>query len=279
MTETIICKSCGNKFSGKFCNECGEKVYTEHDKSLKHLFEEGFHFFTHIDGKFFKTIRFVFFKPGFVSKEISFGVRKKYFKPFSLFLLGVVIYLLFPVLRGMNVHISDHIGQYRTMGIMWPQKWALAKMAAEHLTEKQFVDLFEGKSEKISKLLLLIIVPLTGVYLKALFSAKNKYYFDHFNLSGEINSFNLYLNFLLVPVAMKALFWVTSLDVEYGDSIFVSVFLGLLFTWYLTVAFKRFYEIGTLHAFLKSLLFLIGHTLIVYFIYRLILFCIVMLLI
>ena len=250
MTETIICKNCGNKFSGKFCNECGEKVYTDHDKTLTHLFEEGFHFFTHLDGKFLRTIRFVFFKPGFVSKEISIGVRKKYFKPFSLFLLGVVIYLLFPILRGMNVHVSDHLGQYRTMGIIWPQKWALAKIAAEQLTEKQFVELFEAKSEKISKLLLLIIVPLTGVYLKLLFNRRKKYYFDHFNLSGEINSFNLYLNFLLVPVAMNGLFWITGFDLDYGDSWYISIILGLLFIWYLAVAFKRFYAVGTLHAFL-----------------------------
>src|SRR5690348_17578368 len=23
------CKNCGNRFSGKFCNQCGEKVYTD----------------------------------------------------------------------------------------------------------------------------------------------------------------------------------------------------------------------------------------------------------
>jgi len=283
MTETIICKSCGNKFSGKFCNECGEKVYTDHDKTLRHFFEEGFHFFTHFDSKFLRTIKLVFFKPGFISKEISDGVRKKYFKPMSLFLLGVVIYLLFPILRGMNVHISSHLGQYRTMGIMFPEKWVLAKMAAQHLSEKQFVDLFEAKSEKISKLLLLIIIPLTGLFLKLLFYKRKKFYFDHFNLSGEINSFNLYLNFLIVPVILNILFWITSYwggpDVDYGDNVYISVILALLFLWYLTVAFKRLYEVRTLHAFLKSLLFLIGHSIIVYFIYRLILFCIVMLLI
>lgn len=283
MTETIICKSCGNTFSGKFCNECGEKVYTAHDKTLRHFFEEGFHFFTHFDSKFLKTFKLVFFKPGFVSKDISNGVRKKYFKPMSLFLLGVVIYLLFPILRGMNLHISAHLGQYRFMGITFPEKWVLAKMAAEHLSEKQFVGLFEAKSEKISKLLLLIIIPLTGVFLKLLFNKQKKYYFDHFNLSGEINSFNLYLNYLIVPIAMNSLSLITSLwgglKLDYGDNIYISTILGLLFIWYLTAAFKRFYEVRTLHAFLKSLLFLIGHFIILYFIYRLILFCIVMLLI
>lgn len=28
---TNICKNCGNRFQGSFCNRCGEKVYTDHD--------------------------------------------------------------------------------------------------------------------------------------------------------------------------------------------------------------------------------------------------------
>jgi hypothetical protein len=281
MTETHNCKNCGNNFTGKFCNQCGEKVYTDHDKKLSHFFEEGLHFITHFDSKFLRTIRLIFFKPGFVSHDISNGVRKKYYKPLSLFLLGVVIYLLFPVLRGMNVHISSHLGQYRTMGIMWPQKWALAKIASQHLTEMQFVDMFEAKSAKISKLLLLIIIPLTGFWLKLLFYRKQKFFFDHFTLSAEINTFNLYLNFLLLPVFMNLMYLISwgNLDLDFGDNILISSILAIIMIWYITVALQRFYTVKTLHAFLKSLLFLAGHIIIAFFIYRIILFTIVMLLI
>jgi hypothetical protein len=38
------CKNCGHAFEGKFCNACGEKFYTDKDKSVKHLLEEAFHF-------------------------------------------------------------------------------------------------------------------------------------------------------------------------------------------------------------------------------------------
>jgi hypothetical protein len=278
MTQPITCKNCGNQFSGKFCNQCGEKVYTDHDKRLSHFFEEAFHFITHFDSKFLKTCKLVFFKPGFVSKEISDGLRKKYYKPVSLFLIGVVIYLLFPVLRGMNIHISAHISQYNFMGIHFPEDWALAKMAAQHISEAQFVEHFEEKSAKISKLLLFIIIPLTGILLKLMFYRKNKFYFDHFTLSAEINTFNLYFLYLAVPLVFKLLYWV-GLDVEYGDTLYFNIFLALLFIWYVTVALRRFYELQTWRAILKSLLFLAGHSFIIYFLYRIILFCIVMLLI
>jgi hypothetical protein len=42
------CKNCNNKFSGNYCNMCGEKIYTMHDKSISHFFKEGLHFFDHM---------------------------------------------------------------------------------------------------------------------------------------------------------------------------------------------------------------------------------------
>jgi hypothetical protein len=30
------CKSCGHAFEGTYCNQCGEKVYREEDKSILH---------------------------------------------------------------------------------------------------------------------------------------------------------------------------------------------------------------------------------------------------
>ena len=47
------CKNCGNFFYGNYCNICGEKVYTEHDKSILHFFEDAVHFLTHFEGNFF----------------------------------------------------------------------------------------------------------------------------------------------------------------------------------------------------------------------------------
>lgn len=33
----LTCKNRGNQFTGNFCNRCGEKVYTDHDKSVSHF--------------------------------------------------------------------------------------------------------------------------------------------------------------------------------------------------------------------------------------------------
>src|SRR4029078_451394 len=106
MEQTAItCKNCGNHFNGNYCNNCGEKVYTEHDRTAFHFLEEGFHFLTHFEGTFFTTIKTIFAKPGQVSVDYANGIRKKYFKLLSLFLLLVVLYLLFPVFEGLNMKL------------------------------------------------------------------------------------------------------------------------------------------------------------------------------
>ena len=75
------CKNCGNRFTGKYCNVCGEKVYTEKDKSIKYIIEEGFHFLTHFEGTFLKSLKAIITRPGTLSLDYCNGIRKKYFKP------------------------------------------------------------------------------------------------------------------------------------------------------------------------------------------------------
>src|SRR6476620_2272424 len=111
MQPTLVtCPSCGNNFTGNYCNHCGEKLITEHDKKLSHVFEEALHFITHFDSKFLTTVKLVLTRTGFVSKEYCAGRRKKYFKPISLFLISVVVYLLVPALpAGMNIRFESQI--------------------------------------------------------------------------------------------------------------------------------------------------------------------------
>ncbi len=110
---TLTCKNCGQQFQGNYCNYCGEKVYHAHDKKFSHFAEEIFHFITHFDNKFFRSFWLMFTNPGFLAREFSEGKRKYYFSPVSLFMIGVVIYLLFPLLQGMNDYYLEGTSFYR----------------------------------------------------------------------------------------------------------------------------------------------------------------------
>jgi hypothetical protein len=278
MQEAIICKNCGNQFKGKFCNNCGEKVYTEHDKSFKHFIEEGFHFLTHFDSKFFKSWWLVMTKPGYVSSQISHGIRKPYFKPFSIFLLGVVLYLIFPIFPGLNVPMKEHVnGKYKAISA----PLAARKIRSKNISLDALAKEFDEKSPKFAKVLLLVIVPLSAFGLQLMFMSKHRYYFDHLLVASEINTFYLYFHFFIVPLILTVIILLLSVfgyrgHVSIGDGILKPVYLCVTCA-YCTAIFRRFYNQKTWRAICKAALFLFAHWLIVYILYRLILFCVVLL--
>jgi hypothetical protein len=273
---TVTCKSCGTLFRGKYCNNCGEKVYHAHDKKISHFIEEAFHFITHFDNKFFRSFWLMFARPGFVAAEYCEGRRKKYFSPVNMFLLGVVIYLLFPVLQGLNISFSNHIANNNSMHLYFVQTLAEHKAVARQISLEQLAEKFNNLSPKFSKVLLLVLIPLTGLVLALLFRRKKKYFFDHLMLAAEINSIFLFLVYFILPVLFKGISSLFSLNFDYGDTVVFLSLHALLVILILVIAFRRFYQVKLLHALLKSILFIILYMLALH-IYRLIVFSIVML--
>lgn len=185
LSSSVTCKNCGNVFTGNYCSNCGEKVYHDHDKSITHFFEDALHFITHLDGTLITTIKTIFTKPGQLSLDYCSGKRKKYFKPLSFFLLLVVLYLLFPLFEGLNMRLQYYPNSFGKFALNWIE----TKAASKRITEDELAELFAHKSGKWSKLLLLIIIPLSAFTLWLLHIRKRKYFFDHLVLSTEINSF------------------------------------------------------------------------------------------
>ena len=271
---TIVCKNCGYHFSGKYCSQCGEKVYKETDRKISHLFEEAFHFITHFEGTLFTTLRTIFKTPGKLSTDYCNGIRKKYFKPLSLFLLLVVLYLLFPLASGLNMPLKNHVDQ-NAYGEFATKKVESYLQQHPTITYAMLEEKFAAKSEKLSKLLLLMIVPCVALILWGLTFFKRKYFFDQMVLSAEINSFFLIANFFLLPLIIALIYlaakvfnfsvvWVT--DDRYT---FIGQVATALFT---AFSMKRFYGFKPLYRIIASLVFIYFHGLIVYSFYKFTLF-------
>ncbi len=271
-SSTLTCKNCDTVFTGNYCSNCGEKVYHDHDKSIPHFFEDALHFITHLDGSFFTTLKTIFTQPGQLSLDYCSGRRKKYFKPLSFFLLLVVLYLLFPLLSGLNMRMEYYPGNFGAFAAHWIE----AKMASKHLTEEQLSEVFAHKSEKWSKVMLLVIIPFSAAAQWLLYIRKRNYFFDHLVLSTEINSFFLVMVFFIWAVILWLLNhvlpknWWGNEALSIGGGYF---FVGL----FIAAAFRRFYNESRRIAFLKTLLFIALHVLIVYFLYKFLLFVAVML--
>jgi hypothetical protein len=274
--DVHICKNCNNSFSGKYCSHCGEKVYSEKDKSVFHLFEEGLHFITHFDGTFFNTLKKIFTKPGQLSVDYCNGKRKTYFKPLSLFLLLVVLYLLFPFFEGLNMKLYYHT--HHDLYGKYAMREAKEVLIQNHLTDEQLTTMFHQKSEKASKFLLLILLPLTALFFWLLTFKKRKYFFDQMVFSAEVNCMYLLWGFLLLPLLLfiseKVYHLITNAYFNVDDTA-LGIITYVLLCVYTGAGARRFYKIKKWQSVGFALLFYIAHLIIVQYIYKLVLFYIV----
>jgi uncharacterized membrane protein YidH (DUF202 family) len=240
--NTIICKNCKRRFKGRYCPQCGEKVYTSHDKSFAHLLEEYFHFISHFEGKFLTTIKTMFQRPGQLSKDYCVGIRKKYYPPLSLFLLLVILYLLFPMFKGLNMVLEEHMGQ-RLYGEFATEQIEALKMN-KGWTQEITQEHFHKASERTSKFLLFLVIPFFASMTTLFFRKRKKVLYDHVIFSTEANSFFLLWGFIVLPVFFLFLYVILRFF-GYGQIVNNEIIMGLLiiipFILFLQKAICRFY--------------------------------------
>src|SRR5262249_11950902 len=81
------CPECTTPLMGKYCHQCGEKLPSPHDLTLKHFLHHGFHELTHLDSKIFRTLRTLLFHTRVLSAEYVAGSKQRYVLPLRLFLV------------------------------------------------------------------------------------------------------------------------------------------------------------------------------------------------
>ncbi len=263
------CKNCNHVFTGKYCNQCGEKVHKEEDKYIPQLFEDAFHFTTHFEGTFFNTLGAVIRRPGKLSLDYCNGLRKKYFKPISFFLMLVIIYLLFPLFEGLNMRLQYHV-QHDLYG-EWAMKKTLAVMQKKNLSQEAIADLFHRKGEKTSKFLLFLVIPVMGLFSWMMGFKKRRLYFDHFVFSIEISSFFILWGFLVLPLLVMLGSKLGAESFFNNESRIGLMILGGCFI-YLLIATRKFFGFKWWYAVIYSLLYCIIMAFFIQWVYKFILF-------
>jgi hypothetical protein len=88
------CTDCGAELVGRFCHQCGQPAHLH--RSLLHLGEELLHGVMHFDGRIWRTLPLLLFRPGRLTREWVHGKRARYVSPLAMFLFTV--FLTFMVL-------------------------------------------------------------------------------------------------------------------------------------------------------------------------------------
>lgn len=266
--EMTTCINCGNSFTGQYCNQCGQKIFTAKDKTFKGILEEVLHFLTHFEGKFFKTMRTVILRPGRLSRDYCNGIRQRYYKPISFFLMLIIIYLIFPFMEGLNMRFEFYRGVDVTGEFINQQ--IDDKIAATGMSESELGEIFKTKSEKTAKILLLTLVPLTAVALFFLFFNSRKTAYDYMILATEINIFVLLVFFLLLPYLLLiavAIFQLRTVQEAYFLPVMLAMFIMALI-----VMFRSFFYASWFISVIKAAAFLFLYYVITQIIYKTLLF-------
>ncbi|OYQ50026.1 hypothetical protein CHU92_00185 [Flavobacterium cyanobacteriorum] len=111
------CQNCGYTVEVAYCSKCGQKN-TETRQPFHYLITHFLEDFTHYDGAFWKTIKYLLFRPAKLTKEYLMGHRQRYVPPIKLYIfISFVTFLLLNLARKPQMNLdADFDNKQLTIG-------------------------------------------------------------------------------------------------------------------------------------------------------------------
>jgi hypothetical protein len=85
------CLNCGAQVAGKYCQQCGQEN-VEVKESFFHLLMHFIEDLTHFDGKLWKTLKLLLFKPASLTRLYMEGKRASYLHPIRMYLFVSAVF-------------------------------------------------------------------------------------------------------------------------------------------------------------------------------------------
>lgn len=272
ITQQHICKTCGHAFTGLYCNRCGEKVLNPAPRTLQETLSH-VQWTTITDNKFFKTLKLVIAKPGFLSQEYVTGRRVNYLRPLQLFFILNLVYFLFPLVQLFNTSLNTQM-YLRTHSAL-VRKMVNSKLASEGFNYQAYSLMYNEKSTSLAKLLVIIFVVVAALPFSIIYRKRNRYFADHIALSIELAAFNLAMNALFLSLFLiivnKLIRWTHTGWEKYLNDFTLTIIFILTNLYFLFSAGNIFYGQRGYKLIIKVLMGLIGLFMALE-VYRLILF-------
>jgi hypothetical protein len=97
------CLNCGAALTGPYCRQCGQKARVH--RSVGVILHDIVHGVLHLDGKFWRTLPLLAWRPGDLTRRYVHGERAKFVSPMAMFLFSV--FLMFAVLAIYGVSLTN----------------------------------------------------------------------------------------------------------------------------------------------------------------------------
>ncbi len=228
--ETTYCRNCNLALapaSARFCSHCGQET-AAHIAGFFEYFHELINHYVALEGKLWRTLWYLFTRPGFLTTEYFAGRRQRYVRPFRLyFSISLVFFLLVKVagvgdLSGaIKVNVSNnpspiHLNLPATQNWGWLEPlrpWIEASAAAKNeklRTVSQQVAFKEMSGTFISLIpnALFLFLPLYALILKLVYFDRRRSYGEH--MITTLNTYAMFF-FTLLLAALQPYWWLQSL--------------------------------------------------------------------
>lgn len=104
LREDKNCLNCRHMVEERFCPNCGQENI-EPRQPFHFLFTHFIEDFTHYDGQFWKTIKYLLFRPGKLTKEYLAGKRQQFVPPVKLYIF--ISFITFLLIAFSNIGVND----------------------------------------------------------------------------------------------------------------------------------------------------------------------------
>ena len=82
----VACRNCGANVTGDYCAACGQETQVKLPTARVFL-REAMGRYVALDGRLWRTLAALMFRPGFLTREYIVGRRRRYIRPARLFLV------------------------------------------------------------------------------------------------------------------------------------------------------------------------------------------------
>jgi uncharacterized protein DUF3667 len=233
------CSNCGAGLVGQFCHACGQKRFVESDRRLGHLLHQFVASATDLDGRVWRTVRALLFRPGLLSREYFEGRRARWISPVSLFLAVSVVYFLAPLhggdltlqflqqvpgeIRALSKRSDENLSDAQLAGAgqahsRFTTAWieqrvhdrdAAARQASNGSRGYTYQDLrsaYDAKADDVSKALVILHVPFAAFALMIIFWRQRRYFAEHFVFALHFFAFAILTLEVVLQVRAFAMF-------------------------------------------------------------------------
>ncbi len=96
-----VCLNCGTELIGSHCHNCGQEAHLH--RTIGAFFHDLMHGVLHLDGKIWRTLPMLIFKPGKLTRDYIDGQRRRYVSPMAFFLFSVFAMFAVFSMVGLNL--------------------------------------------------------------------------------------------------------------------------------------------------------------------------------